>query len=41
MVVVEVDGELYDTDNRIETEDSIRKMLVEANLKDDIKGLYE
>ena len=41
MVVVEVDGELYDTNNRIKTESLIRKILVEADREDDIEGLYK
>ena len=41
MVVVEVDGELYDSDNRIKTEDSIRKILAEVDLKDNIEELYK
>ena len=41
MVVSEVDGELYDSDNRIETEESIRKMLIEADLRDNMERLYK
>ena len=41
MVIVEVDGKLYNTNDRIKTEDSIRKILAEVGRKDDIKGLYK
>ena len=41
MVVVKVNGELYDSDDKIETEESIRKILVEADLKDIMKELYK
>ena len=41
VVVVEVDSELYDTDDRIKTEDLIRKMLVKTDLENDIERLYE
>ena len=41
ITIVEVDGKLYDTDDRIKTEDSIRKILVEIDLENDIEGLYK
>ena len=41
MVVVEVNGKLYNSDNRIETEESIRRILIEADLRNNIKGLYK
>ena len=41
VVVIEVDRELYDTYDRIKTEDLIRKMLVEANREDDMDRLYK
>ena len=39
VAVVEVDGELYDTDDGIETEDSIRRMLAEADREDNMEEL--
>ena len=41
MVVVKVDGELYDSDGRIETEDSIKRILVEADLEEYIEELQK
>ena len=41
VVVVEVDGELYDTNDRIKTESLIRKMLVEVDREDDMEELYK
>ena len=41
MVVVKINGELYNSDNGIETEDSIRKILIEANLRDNMERLYK
>ena len=41
VAVVEVDDELYDLDNGIEAEESIRKMLAEADLRDSMERLYE
>ena len=40
MVVVKVDNELYDSDDKIKIEDSIRKILVKVDLEDIIKELY-
>ena len=40
MAVVKINGELYDSDDKIKTEDSIRKILAEADLEDTIKKLY-
>ena len=41
MAVVEVDGKLYDSDNSIKTEDSIRRILAEVDLEDNMKRLHE
>ena len=40
ITIVEVDGKLYNSDNRIETEDSIRRILIEVDLEDIIEELY-
>ena len=39
MVIIEIDGELYDSNDRIEIEESIRKILAEVNLEDNIERL--
>ena len=41
MAVVEVDDELYDSDNRIKTEDLIRRILVETDLEDNIERFHK
>ena len=41
VVVVKINSELYDSDNRIETKESIRKMLAETDLEDNIERLHE
>ena len=41
VVMVKVDGKLYNFNDKIEIEESIRKMLAEANLKDNIERLYK
>ena len=40
IIVVKVDSELYDLDDRIETEESIRKILIEKDLEGIIEELY-
>ena len=40
VVVVKVDRVLYDIDNREETKESIRVMLAEISIQDDIEKLY-
>jgi len=41
VVVVEVDGVLYDIDNREETKESIRVRLVEIKIKKDREALHK
>ena len=41
MVVIEIDGKLYDTNDKVKIEDLIRKMLVEIDRKNNIKRLYK
>ena len=41
MVIVEINGELYDLDNKIKTEDLISRILTEADLEDNIERLYK
>ena len=41
VIVVKVDRVLYNTDNREETKEFIRLMLVEVRLKDNIEVLYK
>ena len=41
MVVVEIDGIFYDSDDRIKTEGSIRRMLVKTDLEDNMEGIHK
>ena len=41
MVIVKVNGEFYDTNDGVEIEDSIKKMLAEVDRKNNMEGLYE
>ena len=40
IIVVEINRQFYDLDDRIETEESIRRILVIVDLKDSIEELY-
>ena len=39
MAIIEVDGILYNSDDRIEIEDSIRRMLAKTDLEDNMEGI--
>ena len=41
VIIVKINGKLYNSDDRIETKESIRKMLAETDLEDNIERLYE
>jgi hypothetical protein len=41
VAVVEIDGQFYDSDNGAETEESIRAMLAQARLGEDLEGIHE
>ena len=41
MIVIEVDSELYNLDNRIKMEDLIRRILAEVDLGDNMERIYE
>ena len=41
IVIIKINGKLYDSNNKIETEESIRRILVEVDLKDNMERLYK
>ena len=41
VIVVKVNSKLYDTDNREETKESIRVILVKIRIEDNIEVLYK
>ena len=41
VIIIKVNGKLYDSDNKIQIKDSIRRILIETDLRDNMERLYK